>query len=349
VLWLSAILAALTCLYGLVKGVIAAGFKRVVTIITALSFLATNSLWAAESVYIVADHLGTPQVMTDKTMQEVWRADYDPFGRANVVVNTINSQVRFQGQYHDIESGLHYNYFRYYNPNIGSYMQADPTGIRGGLNIYSYAGGDPVHYVDPNGLSRIGGLFKGGLVGAIVGGVISGGIAALSGCGIGGILEAAIKGALFGLALTPIMNLAIKGIMAIPGIANVIRGMAGAAGGVGAGVTQSIDDVGVAGIAAINKSMGGLADGTPMLGKSVSTVLANATYREGSVSKAASAIRDIAGGHLFKDGNKRTAQALTESLNLPGVSSAQIRNAVTGAGNGTIKSVDDIAKALGGG
>lgn len=64
--------------------------------------------------------------MTDGTGTIVWSADYKPFGEATVTVSTITNNLRFPGQYYDAETGLHYNYFRDYNPALGRYIEADP-------------------------------------------------------------------------------------------------------------------------------------------------------------------------------------------------------------------------------
>ncbi|HGT3378250.1 TPA: RHS repeat-associated core domain-containing protein, partial [Pseudomonas aeruginosa] len=60
--------------------------------------------------------------------------------------------LRFPGQYYDAESGLHYNYFRDYDPETGRYVETDPIGLEGGINTYGYVGANPVGNIDPLGL-----------------------------------------------------------------------------------------------------------------------------------------------------------------------------------------------------
>jgi RHS repeat-associated protein len=98
------------------------------------------------------DHLGTPQVMTDSEQAVVWQASYAPFGQATMSTEQIDNDLRFPGQYFDQESGLHYNYYRYYDPVTGRYITSDPIGLEGGLNTYAYVGGNPSNNVDPQGL-----------------------------------------------------------------------------------------------------------------------------------------------------------------------------------------------------
>jgi len=103
--------------------------------------------------YVHTDHLGTPQVLTDEAGAVVWRALYDPFGKVEIEgASTVQMNVRFPGQYYDRETGLHYNYFRYYDPETGRYLRSDPIGLVGGLNTYAYAEDNPTNLIDPLGL-----------------------------------------------------------------------------------------------------------------------------------------------------------------------------------------------------
>ena len=110
----------------------------------------------AEIYYIHNDHRGAPLVMTDANKNVVWRADYAPFGKANVTVQTKVLNLRLPGQYFDAETGLHYNYFRDYDPTTGRYLQPDPIGLRGGVNPYVYANNNPLRFTDPLGLAACG-------------------------------------------------------------------------------------------------------------------------------------------------------------------------------------------------
>jgi RHS repeat-associated protein len=91
----------------------------------------------------------------------VWRAAYEAFGKAVVDEDpdanssAVKLNLRFPGQYFDAESGLHYNRFRTYDPATGRYLEADPIGQAGGVNLYPYAFSDPIDHMDPLGLEGI--------------------------------------------------------------------------------------------------------------------------------------------------------------------------------------------------
>ena len=91
-------------------------------------------------------------MMTDSSGNTVWQGEFKPFGEPLLISGSITNNLRFPGQYYDAETGLHYNYFRDYNPVIGRYVEADPVGLAGGLHLYVYVGNGPVNWVDPWGL-----------------------------------------------------------------------------------------------------------------------------------------------------------------------------------------------------
>jgi RHS repeat-associated protein len=102
--------------------------------------------------YYLNDHLTSPKMLTDASGALAWQGDREPFGTTTATLeNTINN-FRFPGQYYDEETGLHYNWHRYYDPQTGRYLRTDPLGLGGGINLYLYAGGNPVNFVDPMGL-----------------------------------------------------------------------------------------------------------------------------------------------------------------------------------------------------
>jgi len=83
--------------------------------------------------------------------QVAWEAHYTPFGRASVISQGPTFNLRFPGHYFDAETGLHYNWHRYYDPETGRYITSDPIGLAVGLNTYGYVAGNPVKYIDPTG------------------------------------------------------------------------------------------------------------------------------------------------------------------------------------------------------
>ena len=134
--------------------------------ITVLYVFAPGSGWtrapvamvtAAGSFFYHNDSRGAPLAMTAHTGELVWQAATAPFGDQAPVLEKVVSNLRFPGQYYDAESGLHYNYQRYYDPATGRYLRFDPIDLKGGLNLYLYAGADPLNNIDERGESLCGG------------------------------------------------------------------------------------------------------------------------------------------------------------------------------------------------
>ncbi|PFG24460.1 RHS repeat-associated protein [Pseudomonas lurida] len=99
------------------------------------------------------DHLGTPQELTAPDGEIVWSAHYRAYGEiTRLDIGKVDNPLRFQGQYFDQESGLHYNRHRYYNPDVGRYLTPDPVKLAGGINAYLYVP-NPTGWIDPLGLS----------------------------------------------------------------------------------------------------------------------------------------------------------------------------------------------------
>jgi len=115
--------------------------------LTPISFIQQGSEYNLQR-----DHLGTSHEITDSTGSVVWQGDYVSFGSAVISINSIENNTRFPGQYYDAKSELHYNHYRDYDPATGRYLQADPIGMAGGLNPYTYAQNNPLSYSDSEGL-----------------------------------------------------------------------------------------------------------------------------------------------------------------------------------------------------
>ena len=115
---------------------------------------------AAKPFFIFSDQINTAREITDSAGVKVWQADPEPFGANLPNENPAGQGVfvynpRFPGQYYDRETGLHYNYYRDYDPQTGRYIQSDPIGLKGGINTYGYVGGNPLSQYDPYGLATV--------------------------------------------------------------------------------------------------------------------------------------------------------------------------------------------------
>ncbi|WP_198343951.1 RHS repeat-associated core domain-containing protein, partial [Burkholderia ubonensis] len=104
------------------------------------------------------DLLGTPQELLDESGKVVWLGRYRAWGGEKTVWQAqperqeAGNPIRFQGQYHDDETRLHYNRHRYYDPGCGRFISKDPIGLQGGLNAFQYTP-NPITWVDALGLT----------------------------------------------------------------------------------------------------------------------------------------------------------------------------------------------------
>jgi RHS repeat-associated protein len=112
--------------------------------------------------YIFTNQIGVPVRVEDDAGRVCWSARIDPYGLAHIGRDsTLEMPLRFPGHYYDEETGLHYNRFRYFSPELGRYMQSDPAGLEGGMNVYAYPV-NPLTGADIDGLGKPkGGTSKG--------------------------------------------------------------------------------------------------------------------------------------------------------------------------------------------
>jgi RHS repeat-associated protein len=125
-------------------------------IFDASSFTLISTVQSNKLFSVVNDHLGTPREIIDQENKVVWRSSCTSWGEEIGLVDKVDENIycpiRFQGQWKDDETNLHYNFYRYYDPQIGRYISQDPIGLRGGINLYHYVAA-PNKFVDPLGLS----------------------------------------------------------------------------------------------------------------------------------------------------------------------------------------------------
>lgn len=105
--------------------------------------------------YVTADHLDTPRAVSNSAGTVIWSWAYkgNPFGeQAPTSTTGYTLNLRYPGQYFDVETGLNYNGNRYYDSTSGRYLQSDPIGLAGGISTFGYVGGNPLSNIDPLGL-----------------------------------------------------------------------------------------------------------------------------------------------------------------------------------------------------
>ena len=108
--------------------------------------------------YFHCDQIGIPREMTDSQGKLLWKGRYDAWGQLIHDSNrhaqrTTHQPFRLQNQYFDQETGLHYNFLRYYEPALGRFITQDPIGLAGGMNLYRFANNTQI-WIDPLGLAR---------------------------------------------------------------------------------------------------------------------------------------------------------------------------------------------------
>ena len=102
-----------------------------------------NGATQNEVLYYHNDQIGVPRELTDAEGNIVWSGEYSGWGKLTNPDNAclkkgVHQPFRLQNQYADEETGLHYNFFRYYDPHSGRFTQQDPIGLWGGDNLYRF-------------------------------------------------------------------------------------------------------------------------------------------------------------------------------------------------------------------
>lgn len=126
---------------------------------TGLSSIASGNLDSARMLHFSIDENGLPVELHDEPGSVVWTGEYKVWGATAVETwvarqsggqEIFDQNLCFQGQYLDRETGLHYNTFRFYDPDIGRFITPDPIRLFGGINLYVY-GPNPLIWIDPLG------------------------------------------------------------------------------------------------------------------------------------------------------------------------------------------------------
>ncbi|KVP20460.1 hypothetical protein WJ86_24055 [Burkholderia multivorans] len=110
---------------------------------------------AARIYHFHTDLVGTPLEVTDEAGELAWAAQYTAWGKVEsgnrqLPAARTDQPLRYAGQYADESTGLHYNTFRYYDPDVGRFINHDPIGLAGGANVYAYAPSS-TGWIDPLG------------------------------------------------------------------------------------------------------------------------------------------------------------------------------------------------------
>ena len=110
---------------------------RPIVVVDAVNTASPTTWWVS------TDHLNRPVRMTDAAKATVWQATWKPFGEPQSITGSATLDARFPGQWFQLESGLHQNWWRHYDPTTGRYTQVDPLGLVDGPSVYGYALSNP--------------------------------------------------------------------------------------------------------------------------------------------------------------------------------------------------------------
>ncbi|MCL5281599.1 MAG: hypothetical protein M1376_17005, partial [Planctomycetes bacterium] len=105
--------------------------------------------------YYHFDGLGSVVGLTNASGNTVEVYEYDVYGRVGATDANHPNRIMFTGREYDKETGLYYYRARYYNPQIGRFLQTDPVGYGAGMNLYRYCANNPLNLTDPSGLEWI--------------------------------------------------------------------------------------------------------------------------------------------------------------------------------------------------
>jgi RHS repeat-associated protein len=135
------------------------------------------------SVVYLPDALGSTLALANSSQVIATSYTYEPYGATTATGAASANTLAYAGREND-GTGLYYNRARYYHPGIGRFVSEDPIGLAGGVNLYSYVGGNPIGYRDSSGhvselepvlaeifdLSHLGGVWSAGAAAALAGG-----------------------------------------------------------------------------------------------------------------------------------------------------------------------------------
>ncbi|MBI3572573.1 MAG: RHS repeat-associated core domain-containing protein [Candidatus Kerfeldbacteria bacterium] len=109
---------------------------------------------AGQTYYYHADGLGSVTGLTDNSQTLVQMYGYDGFGNLDQPP-FVQNPYTYTGREWDPETGLYYYRARSYEPKVGRFLQPDPIGLEGGINLYAYVGNNPANWGDPWGLMQL--------------------------------------------------------------------------------------------------------------------------------------------------------------------------------------------------